>query len=463
MRTFSSCNRRTTVLILAVSLLSLAVGAAAAPAERTSRELLVGFEGPADAALLAKHGASVKRVLGDSGVVLVDAPAGDAFAQALARAPGVLFVTPNQPLRLDSSSWDASSWDASSWDASSWDASSWDASSWDASSWDASSWDASSWDASSWDASSWDASSWDASSWDASSWDASGEMDPGYGEQWGIGAAHFNLAWNTTYGDGTMTICVLDTGVDHAHPDLQVNLLRDANGAYGHNAMDGSTNVMDEVGHGTHVAGILAATGGNGLGVTGLVRAKILTVKVMGPNGGSEADLIAGLDHCIARGARVAAMSLHVTQPDAALEAAIQRAQAAGILLVASSGNDGAGSVAYPAAYPGVLSVGAVKPDGTVASFSNGGANLDLVAPGYRIGSTALGGGYIMGTGTSQAVPFVVGAAALVWYVKPTLTASQVAGILTGSANDLGPAGHDAAYGHGAVDAYAAILQAQAS
>ena len=445
---------KSAAVVFTIMLTGLAAsGSAAPPRAAQPGELLVGFHDDVDAALLKGHGMRVERMLGE-GLALVQA-ADVAAGRALAGHPAVAYVTANQPLRLAGASPDASTWDASSWDASTWDASTWDASTWDASTWDASTWDASTWDASTWDA-----STWDASTWDASTWDANGTMDEAYDVQWGIGAANFTGAWQTTYGTGSVTICVLDTGVDHTHPDLQVNLLQDANGAYGYNAMNGTTYVMDDVGHGTHVTGILAATGGNGLGVTGLARSKVLTVKVMGPNGGTEADLIAGLDHCVLRGAKIASMSLHVDAHDPALAAAIEAAQAAGMLVVAAAGNDASTTVVYPAAYPGVVSVGAALPNGTLAGFSNHGPDLDLVAPGYRIASTAMGGGYQIGSGTSQAVPFVTGAAALMWEKSSQLSASQVSGILTSSARDLGASGFDTTYGHGAVDAGTAVLMA---
>ena len=463
---------KTACIVMAAMMASVALGGAAAHAAKDAQpgDVLIGFRGKADVAGMRAHGIHVDRILGDGKLAQAHVDDMRGALRALSARGDIAFVTPNQPLHLAASSWDASSWDASSWDASSWDgtsgdastwdASTWDASTWDASTWDASTWDASTWDASTWDASTWDASTWDASTWDASTWDASGEMDGGYDVQWGLGATRTPAAWNVTYGTGAVTVCVLDTGVDHTHPDLQVNLLKDANGAYGYNAMNGTTYVMDDVGHGTHVAGILAATGANGIGIAGIARSKVLTVKVMGPNGGTEADLIAGLDHCIERGAKVASMSLHVDQSDPALAAAVQRAQSAGMLIVAAAGNAGSSSIPYPAAYPGVIAVGAVLPNATLAPYSNHGADLDLVAPGHRIASTAMGGGYKVASGTSFSVPYVTGAAALMWEKNSQLSASQVSGVLTGTARDLGASGFDTTYGHGALDTGDAVLMA---
>lgn len=439
---------------------------------KESGELLVGFNGSVNDLLLSTYGASVLRKVDRLGVAHVYTNDLEGLKSRLLSSVGVAFVERNDPIYLsgswngvtysasswDASSWDASSWDASSWDASSWDASSWDASSWDASSWDASSWDASSWDASSWDASSWDASSWDASSWDASSWDASswdGGMDPGWVHQWGLGAANFLDAWRLEEGRGRVGVCVLDTGVDATHRDLRPALLT-RNGVYGATAMSSGTPA-DDVGHGTHIIGIIAAVAGNSSGVAGAAREPVLSVKVMNAQGGKEADLATGLDICARSGARVASMSLHLDKASPTVERAIRSAQAAGMLIVASAGNDGASAVRYPAAYPGVIAVGSVSPNATTSPFSNRGPRLDLVAPGDHIASTFLGGGYRVGSGTSQAAPFVSAAAALVWERAPGLTASDVRGVLLASARDLGAAGRDDQTGYGALDAGAAV------
>ena len=457
-------------LVVIVALVAPMPATASLLAPATAGELLVGFPAQVDLPLLQGLGVTIQRVMPGLAVAQVWTADVDKATTLLQLAPGVSFVERNDPVRFagawngvsySASSWDASSWDASSWDASSWDASSWDASSWDASSWDASSWDASSWDASSWDASSWDASSWDASSWDASSWDASswdGGMDRGWVHQWGLGAANFPDAWRIERGHGRVGICVLDTGVDARHPDLRPALLK-RNGVYGATAMMAGTPA-DDVGHGTHVIGIAAAVAGNTTGIAGAAREPVLSVKVMNAGGGREGDLAAGLDMCAKSGARVASMSLHIDKHSPTVERAVRAAQSAGLLLVAAAGNDGTSSVRYPAAYPGVLAVGSVSPSGATSPFSNRGPRLDLVAPGDHIASTFLNGTYRVGSGTSQAVPFVAAAAALVWERAPNATAAQVRDILLSTANDLGPAGRDDATGRGALDAGAAVRAA---
>jgi subtilisin family serine protease len=282
-------------------------------------------------------------------------------------------------------------------------------------------------------------------------------MDPGYASQWGLGAANFLDAWRLEAGRGRVGICVLDTGVDAKHPDLRPRLLRAPDGQYGVNAMKSGASPADDVGHGTHVAGIAAAVAGNSTGIAGAAREPVLNVKVMDAKGGKEADLAQGLAVCARSGARVASMSLHIDKHSPTVERAAKAAQSAGLLLVAAAGNDGSASVRYPAAYPGVLAVGSVSPDAATSPFSNRGPRLDLLAPGDHVVSTFPGGAYRSGSGTSQAVPFVSAAAALVWERAPSLSAADVRAVLLSSARDLGPPGRDAATGWGALDAGAAV------
>lgn len=449
--------------LLSIAFAALVLVAAAPATEAASGgELLVGFDGGVNTLALKLLGATVLGTFPEIGVAHVYVGDVASFVGAVLRLTGVAFVERNDGLRLAASSWDASSWDASGWDASSWDASSWDSSQWDASSWDASGWDSSSWDSSQWDASSWDASSWDGSSWDASSWDASSwdglAQDPGYFAQWGLGAANFPDAWAVS-ASSSAKVCVLDTGVDAAHPDLRSNLWRSASGVYGYNAM-GKGAPDDDVGHGTHVAGIVAASAGNGIGITGAADVKVMAVKVMGASGGLEDDLVNGLLFCAKNGARVGSMSLHIDAHSPAVERAVRFAQSRGMLLVASAGNGGSTTVAFPAAYAGVIAVGAALPSGDLAGFSDHGARLDLVAPGWRIASTVPGGTYAAGSGTSQAAPFVAATAALVWDVRPTWSAAQVAAALTSTARDLGEPGKDTMFGYGGLNAGAALFAA---
>ena len=423
----TSPSRLLQASIALLLLAPLAAGAFAAPVP-AGADLLVGLRGDDLPALPA--GAKVAARYDTFGIVRIVGPDGGALERALAASPHVAFVTENGRTTPDASTWDASTWDASTWDASTWDASTWDASTWDASTWDA--------------------STWDASTWDASTWDGGTTMDAGYPEQWGLGAVRAHQSWSILTSAYSTKACVLDTGVDLDHPDLSGAL------APGHNAMQPGAPAEDDHGHGTHVAGVLGAIRGNGIGVAGAAAVTVLPVKVMDASGGTEADLIAGLEHCVLQGARVAAMSLHVDAWDAALASAIDQAIASGVTIVASAGNSG-GAVGYPAAYAPVIAVAAVGADGRVPTFSSRGPEVDLAAPGVKVGGTYLDGGYAMGTGTSQAVPFVAAAAAMLAAQHPDWTPQQIQDRLLASARDVEGAGRDDLSGHGVVDMAAAM------
>src|SRR5581483_8920856 len=250
--------------------------------------------------------------------------------------------------------------------------------------------------------------------------------------------------------------------LDTSHPDLVASLWTNASdGSHGFNAMTGTHNVSDEVGHGTFVAGILGAAGGNAVGIIGVAQEKILPVKVMDANGGTEADLATGIQTCLDNGARVLSMSLHATEPSALLNASLASALSAGAVVVAAAGNEGTSQVDYPASYPGVIAVGAATPSAELAPFSNHGSRLDLVAPGVNITSTVPGAMYARTGGTSAAAPFVSGTAALMLDLNPALTGAQVASILKATARDLGTAGRDDTFGYGGLDTNASLMGAQ--
>lgn len=372
----------------------------------------------------------------------------------------------------DGSQWDGSQWDASQWDASGWDASQWDASQWDASQWDASQWDGSQWDASQWDASQWDASQWDGSQWDASGWDSRGmnasEMtargrtqmptgtDPLVRWQWAIAA--MNLSRADTLAPVSQTICIVDSGIDHTHPDLGSRYVG------GFDFVNKDTDAMDDGGHGTHVAGIAAAASGNGLGITGTAPARLMAAKVLAGNGtGTEYDLAVGIDYCARNGANVISMSLGTPENSKAIHRAIVDAFSRGIVLVASAGNTGAACdcVRYPAAYPQVVSVGAVMPNSGRAPFSAVSHGVDLVAPGYRILSTVPGNAYVAASGTSQAAPFVAAAAAML--LANGADGAEATHALRDTAIDLGVEGPDSAFGYGSVNIGAALARVRST
>ena len=327
-------------------------------------------------------------------------------------------------------------------DASNWDASNWDGSNWDGSNWDGSNWDASNWDASRWDGSNWDASNWDASNWDASRWDAAAfaGYDALYAYQWGLRASNVPGAWAVMGpGDQSRVICVLDSGVDPTHPDLKRQMWRDARGYTGYDFVDDDPLPMDVGGHGTHVASIAAGRSGDGYGVAGVANARVMAVRVIGPDGtGTDEDLVAGIMWCADHGADVLSLSLSTVEDVKVVASAVDYAAGKGALVVTSAGNHHAELSQGPLVKArGVLTVTAVGPDGQVAPFTTWGPSVDLAAPGVAIPGAVLRG-FALASGVSQAVPHVSGAAALVWQRNPHLTAGEVADVLRESAQRTG-------------------------
>jgi subtilisin family serine protease len=282
--------------------------------------------------------------------------------------------------------------------------------------------------------------------------------DPRAGDQWSLqGDAPMGVAsaWRQTTG-ADVTVAIVDSGIDLVHPDLVPNLWTnpgeipdngvddDRNGyvddVHGFDFVEGDGTPQDVNGHGTHVAGIVAARGGNGIGVTGVAwRARLMAVRVLdGDARGTTTTVAQGIRYAVDNGARVVNLSLAGPSPAGDLESAIRYAGAHGVLIVAAAGNDGrdlAGAPTYPAAYPeaNILGVAATAQDGGLAPISDFGAGADLAAPGEDILSTALGGGYEWRTGTSMAAPHVTGALVLLAAARPDLDAAGLRDALLGA------------------------------
>ena len=312
-----------------------------------------------------------------------------------------------------------------------------------------------------WNGAQWNGAQWNGAEWNGAQWNADGVAgDPGAYSQWGLNATRAREAWNVTTGERRATLCILDSGVAWDHADLAANVWTAPDGTRGYNAIDPRLSPYDDAGHGTHMAGIAAAAVRNGIGVAGVANVTIIPVKVLTAEGtGKEDDLATGLVWCANRGANVALMALSVDAEGPTVRNALAYAARLDVLLVASAGNKGSctNCVGYPARDPNVVAVSAITQGETLASFSSQGPQVDLAAPGVDIVSTFVGDAYVAGNGTSQASAFVAGAAALVRDAHPTLSAADVTARLTGSARDVGPAGHDARYGNGVVDVAAAL------
>jgi len=219
---------------------------------------------------------------------------------------------------------------------------------------------------------------------------------------------------------------------------------------------------IDGNGHGTHVAGTIAAIGGNDRGVAGVIRNGELNlhiVKVFN-NAGNWAwasSLIGAANECVDNGSTIISMSLGGPSYSLAQENAFEKMYNDGVIIIAAAGNNGSSNYSYPASYNSVISVGAINRDKTLASFSQRNNQVDLVAPGVNVRSTFPGEKYRSFSGTSMSTPHVSGVAALVWSHFPSKTAQEVRQALELSAEDLGSPGRDNKYGHGLVNAKGAL------
>ena len=275
--------------------------------------------------------------------------------------------------------------------------------------------------------------------------------DPMYSSQGHLPQIGAPQAWNVTLSSQQIVIAIVDTGVDGGHLDLANKILE------GRNVVDRNSYYQDVEGHGTLVAGVAAASSNNGIGVAGVAwESPILAVRVAGPHGFASAGHIAkGIIWSVKHGAKVINVSFAPLWSVRLVRSAARYAYKKGSLVVISAGNEGYSlSVA---GYDQALFVGAIDGNDEIAYFSNQGPFVDLVAPGTAIRSTGLGGDYPLANGTSFSAPIVAGVAALVWSLEPDLSPSAIRQVLLTTATDLGPVNKDNTYGHGAVDAFAAV------
>ncbi len=292
--------------------------------------------------------------------------------------------------------------------------------------------------------------------------------DPRASEQTGLAIIGMGKAWDLTTGSSSVTIAVIDSGADLQHPDLLPNLVP------GYNVLNPGQPPQDDNGHGTHASGIAAAAGDNGQGVTGACpRCKLMPIKVLDQTGGGDGFHVAeGLVWAVDNGAHVVNMSLGTESKEAAipLTQAIKYALARNVVVVVAAGNNASDTPMYPAATPGVISVGSVDMQRNLSSFSNFGSWVSLVAPGSGILSTmpvtssymtqneGFKSEYDLMDGTSMASPMVAGVVGLIKSRHPNLTPAQIKQRLDGTAIDLGEPGFDLKFGNGMVDAFRAVL-----
>ncbi len=275
------------------------------------------------------------------------------------------------------------------------------------------------------------------------------ELDNAWGvELIGAGTVH-------SYNKGTgIKVAIIDTGIDWNHPDLNANYRG------GYDFFNGDNDPMDDNGHSTHVAGIVAAED-DGIGVDGVApEVALYALKVLGADGsGYYSDVIAALQWAVDNKIQVTNNSYGSSDdPGVTVKAAFDNAYAAGVLHVAAAGNSGTAAgtednVIYPARWASVIAVAATDKSDDRATWSSTGPAVELAAPGVDVSSTYWNDTYATMSGTSMASPHVAGTAALVMVAYPGWTNVQVRSQLQSTADDLGVAGKDNLYGYGLVDA----------
>jgi len=269
---------------------------------------------------------------------------------------------------------------------------------------------------------------------------------------WGVDRIDAEVVHSGGNTGADVKVAVIDTGIDKDHPDLESNIKGGVN-FVAKGPFVNSDAWDDDNGHGTHVAGTIAAVD-NDTGVVGVApQAWLYGVKVLNKRGsGYVSDIMAGIQWAVDNGMQVINMSLGGGSSSDE-EAMCQKAYDADLLLVAAAGNASGGDVIYPAGYSSVIAVSATTDTDGLASFSSVGPEVELAAPGEAIYSTYKDGGYATGSGTSMASPHVAGTAALVLAANPGWGNEQVRTQLQTTADDLGPTGPDDYYGYGLVDA----------
>ena len=286
--------------------------------------------------------------------------------------------------------------------------------------------------------------------------------DPYWPDQWGPKKIEADFAWNTTVGSSDVIVAIIDTGIDYTHPDLAANYV-----PLGFDWVNNDTDPLDDNGHGTHCAGIVAATINNSIGIAGLAQVHIMAEKALDLDGfGYYSWIIEAIYHAVDAGAKIISMSFGGPGDSPSIHEAIKYAYDHGVLLVAAAGNEGHSFPSYPAAYDEVIAVSATDPADDVATFSSYGMWIELAAPGVDIYSTlptynvtfnqepfnkTLNYDYL--SGTSMACPHVAGITALAWSAFPDYANYKIRLILRRTADDLGDVGFDQYYGYGRINA----------
>ena len=313
---------------------------------------------------------------------------------------------------------------------------------------------------------------------------SSGSWGQSYQDLYGMHKIDAASAWDQTTGSASVIVADIDTGVDRNHPDIAANMWinteetpsngidDDGNGYvddyYGWDWVNNDGDPMDDHGHGTHVAGTIAAVGNNSAGVVGVSwTSKIMALKFLSSGGsGSLSNGIAALRYAADMGAKVSSNSWGCACNTAAMDDAVKYEHDRGMVMVAAAGNSNADTIGFsPASADRAIAVAATDYLDRKASFSNWGEKVDVAAPGVNTlslkaavspmcsASRTVGTRYCRVSGTSMATPHVAGLAALLWANNSSLTNEEIRQIIRHGADDLGTAGKDRNFGYGRINA----------
>jgi len=281
--------------------------------------------------------------------------------------------------------------------------------------------------------------------------------DPSFPLQWHLPKIQAPEAWAVTTGSASVVVAVIDSGVDTFHPDLAAKIVP------GWNFLSNTPTIADATGHGTAVAGTLAAVSNNGIGVAGVSWAStIMPLAVVDDTGySSYSDIAMAIQYAADQHVRILNISSGGATVSTLLQNAVDYAWSKGSVIFAAAMNDGSNAPNYPAACTHVMAVSATDNLDHLASFSNFGNWIAVAAPGTGILSTTVGGGDGYWYGTSFAAPIAAGVAALALAVNLALANADLVALLEQNADDLGTPGFDSLFGWGRVNAYKTVAAVQ--
>lgn len=277
-----------------------------------------------------------------------------------------------------------------------------------------------------------------------------GPNDPQIGSQWAIKNINLQNAWAINQGSSNLIVAVLDSGCDPNHEDLKDKYVP------GYNFFDNNSNTADVYGHGTAVAGCVAPSTNNGVGIAGTAyNCRIMPLRISDTSGYAYwSTLATALQYAANNGCKVANASFRCGE-STTVQSAAKYMNSKGGVFVCSAGNQA--TLVTTTNYPEIIVVGATDSANNLAGFSNTGTVIDVVAPGVNIYTTTNGGTYGYWSGTSFASPITAGVCALMLSANPSLSPNQVLSTLQGTATDLGDPGPDQKFGYGLINAQKAL------